>query len=147
MLTVEERTNTLNKLLRVELSAVETYRQALQKLIHDRHAIDLHRIEEEHLEAAYVLRQHVTQRGAQAPNDPGLWGMWAKVVEGIAQWFGPAAALQALKKGEEHGIKEYEKALQDSNLDPECQTLICSDLLPRARQHIPILDRLINAHE
>lgn len=144
MLTVKERTSSLNELLQGELSAVETYRQALAKMSADPQALDLRRIDEEHMEAAFVLRQHVLQRGAQLPNDAGVWETWARALEGTPILFGKEAALQALKEGEELGVKEYEKALQDTNLDTECQTLIRADLLPRARQHLAILDRLIN---
>jgi hypothetical protein len=144
MPTVAAPGGTLNKLLQGELAAVETYRQALAKMSHDPHALDLRRIEEEHMEAAFVLRQHIQQCGAQLPNESGVWGAWARAVEGTSILFGKAAALQALQKGEEHGIHRYEKALQDTSLAPACQTLICADLLPRARQHLSILNRLLS---
>jgi hypothetical protein len=57
--------------------------------------------------------------------------------------FGNAAALKALKEGEDHGIKEYERFLEDANADEECKNLARSQLIPQGRSHIPILDRLI----
>ena len=59
-----------------------------------------------------------------------------------AKLFGNAAALKALKEGEEHGLKEYQDALEDKNLPADCQTLL-RGLLEKQREHIPVLDRLI----
>ena len=143
MLSVEERTAGLNRLIRGELSAVETYRQALDKMKDAPEATELHSIMVEHRRAVQLLREHVHQRGGTPADSSGPWGAWAKLVEGAAQLFGNAAALKALKEGEEHGVKEYERFLEDENADQECKTLASTQLLPQARSHIPILDRLI----
>ena len=145
MLTVEERTAGLNRLIRGELSALETYRQALDKMRDAPEATELHSIMVEHRTAVQFLREHVQQRGGNPADSSGPWGAWAKLVEGAAQLFGNAAALKALKEGEEHGIKEYERFLEDENADQECKTLVQTQLLPQARSHIPVLDRLIDA--
>ena len=145
MLSVEERTAGLNRLIRGELSAVETYRQALDKMKDAPEATELHSLMVEHRQAVQVLREHVLQRGGQPADSSGAWGAWAKLVEGAAQVVGSAAALKALKEGEEHGIKEYERFLEDENADAECKNLVRTQLLPQAGSHIPILDRLIDA--
>ena len=145
MLSVEERTAGLNRLIRGELSAVETYRQALDKMKDAPEATELHSLMVEHRQAVQVLREHVLQRGGQPADSSGAWGAWAKFIEGTAQIFGVAAALKALKEGEEHGIKEYESFLEDDAADQECKDLVRSRLLPQARSHVPVLDRLIDA--
>jgi uncharacterized protein (TIGR02284 family) len=145
MLTTEERTAGLNRLIRGELSAIETYRQALDKMKDAPEATELHSLMVEHRNAVQILRDHVQQRGGNPASDSGAWGAWAKLVEGAASLFGNAAALKALKEGEEHGIKEYESFLEDENADQECKTLVRSQLLPQARSHVPVLDRLIDA--
>jgi uncharacterized protein (TIGR02284 family) len=145
MLAVEERTAGLNRLIRGELSAIETYRQALDKMKDAPEATELHSLMVEHRNAVQVLREHVLQRGGTPATSSGPWGGWAKLVEGTAALFGNAAALKALKEGEEHGVKEYEAFLQDENADQDCRLLVQSQLLPQARAHIPVLDRLIDA--
>jgi hypothetical protein len=45
-------------------------------------------------------------------------------------------------KGEEHGVEEYERALEGEYLDPESAALIRVSLLPRQRTHIAVLSRL-----
>jgi uncharacterized protein (TIGR02284 family) len=137
-------TATLNSLVRGELSAVETYEQALGKLEGTKGGPDLRRIREEHRHAADVLQEEVRRRGGQADQSSGAWGLFARAVEGTAKLFGNDATLKALKEGEEHGIKKYQNALQSEDLPAETQMLIDSALLPQAREHVPILDRLLS---
>src|SRR5206468_3898259 len=115
MLSVDDRTEGLNRLIRGELSAIETYRQALDKMKDAPEATDLHALMVEHRTAAQMLREHVKERGGNPADSSGAWGAWAKLVEGTAQLFGAAPALKALKEGEEHGAKSYEQFLEDPN--------------------------------
>jgi uncharacterized protein (TIGR02284 family) len=144
MISTEECTTGLNRLIRGELSAVETYRQALDKMKDAPEAVELHALLVEHRAAVQMLREHVQQRGGTPSTSSGAWGTWAKLVEGTAQLFGNAAGLKALKEGEEHGTREYESFLTDENADHECKRLVSTQLLPQARSHIPILDQLID---
>jgi uncharacterized protein (TIGR02284 family) len=135
--------DTLNTLLRGELSAVETYQQGLAKLGDTKGADELRRIHVEHRDAANTLRQHVHHHGGQPSTSSGAWGAFAKAIEGTAKLLGNDAALKALKEGEESGIKAYEKALEDKGLPADCGALIRSRLLPQTREHVPVLDRLM----
>lgn len=136
-------TSTLNSLLRGEMSAIETYRQALDKL-RDSDEIgveELRALQRDHRDAADALWHHVEKHGGQPSQGSGPWGAFAQAVEGTAKLFGNTAALKALKEGEEHGLKEYENALND--LPGECRGLAQS-LLARQRDHISVLDRLMD---
>jgi uncharacterized protein (TIGR02284 family) len=133
----------LNSLLRGEMSAIETYRQALLKTDGEPGSQELHRFERDHRDAAKELWNHIEQHGGKPSEGSGAWGSWAKAVEGTAKLFGNAAALKALKEGEEHGLKDYQSALENKDLAPECITLIRS-LIEKQREHIPVLDRLIS---
>jgi uncharacterized protein (TIGR02284 family) len=135
---------TLNSLLRGEISATETYQQALAKVGNEPEANELREIHHDHREAANTLRQHVHTHGGEPDQDSGAWGVWAKTVEGTAKLFGDKAAIKALKEGEEHGIKLYEGALKEPTLPTDCQTLIRSTFLPKTRAHVQTLDRLLS---
>jgi uncharacterized protein (TIGR02284 family) len=137
-------TNALNSLLRGEISATETYNQALEKFQGQPGEAQVRQLRDEHREAANALRQHVHHHGGDPSTDSGWWGAWAKFVEGTAKVFGNTAALKALKEGEEHGVKEYEEALE-ADLPADCRALIRDYLLPRCQAHIPVLDRLMSA--
>ena len=67
-------TATLNSLVRGELSAVETYEQALHKLEGTKGGPELRRIREEHRHAADVLQEQVRRRGGQADHSSGAGG-------------------------------------------------------------------------
>jgi uncharacterized protein (TIGR02284 family) len=145
MATVTTDTNTLNSLLRGEMSAIETYRQAIEKLgdVHDPLVEVLRAMQRDHRDASEALWKHVEQHGGKPSEGSGPWGAFAKAVEGTAKMLGNAAALKALKEGEEHGLKDYEDALNDKNLPADCQALI-RGLIPQQRTHITTLDGLIN---
>jgi uncharacterized protein (TIGR02284 family) len=137
--------SALNSLLRGEMSAIETYRQAREKVTPgEPGAAELERFQLDHRDAADALWHHIEQHGGKPSEGSGAWGSWAKTVEGTAKLLGNAAALKALKEGEEHGLKDYQDALEDKNLPADCQTLI-RGFLEKQRQHIAVLDRLIAA--
>jgi len=136
----------MNKLLRSELSAVETYQQALereqQKFGQEAELQRLNVILTEHQQAASELRTQIQQLGGTPVQDSGAWGTWSKIVMGTATLLGDKAALRALKEGEESGLKEYQEALQDPDTPPEVKTVINS-LLARQQAHIRTLDELM----
>jgi hypothetical protein len=145
MATTNDRTEKLNSLLRGELSAVETYRQAIDKVHIGRE--QLRRIQDEHIDAVNVLRQHITDRGGTPATGSGPWGVWANLVQKAANVVGPETALKSLKEGERHGIDEYEEAIQDESVEAECKSLISTTLLPRQREHLQMLDNLLKGQQ
>jgi uncharacterized protein (TIGR02284 family) len=142
-MTSEHTLATLNALLRGEIAATESYQQAFEKLGNDPMAINLRQIHVDHREAANALRQHVHSHGGEPDQGSGVWGTFAKLVEGTATAFGATTALKALKEGEEHGKSDYQDALQDAQMPEDCKTLIASRLLPQADNHIATLHRLL----
>lgn len=141
----EEEGGNLSALVKGELAAVETYKQALEKVPAEEGGAELRRIEAEHEEAVSLLQEHMSEGNLEVPEDSGLWGDWAKAVEGGAKVLGKKAAIKALKEGEEHGLHEYEDALRDETLDGEIRKIILSELLPRTKAHVNVLDKLLAA--
>jgi uncharacterized protein (TIGR02284 family) len=145
-MTATTNVETLNSLLRGEMSALETYRQAIEK-IQDNNApgaSELRALRQDHRDAADALWHHLEGHGAKPSESSGAWGSFAQAVTGTAKLFGNTAALKALKEGEEHGVKEYEAALKDEHLPEECKTLIQTKLLPKQKQHVSTLDHLMS---
>jgi uncharacterized protein (TIGR02284 family) len=139
---------TLNKLLKDELSATETYQQALAKLREDTglgELEDLMPIYENHKEAVSSLQALISRLGGTPCEDSGTWGTWAKIVQGGANILGKKAALKALQGGEKSGAEDYEEALQDTELPSDVRSLIETKLLPAQQAHIRTLDRLLDA--
>jgi len=136
----------LNTLLRDEISAVETYQQALDKLRDEPHVGEVQQISsicEDHRDSAMKLRERIIQHGGKPTEDSGAWGTWSKLVMGGAKLLGDRAALTALRQGEENGIKDYQEALQEADIPEDVRSLIQTTLLPRQQQHLNVLNRLM----
>lgn len=131
-----------NSLLRGELSAVETYDQAIDKFRDDPERRALEGIRSDHQRSVGRLRQHLIDMGARPATDSGAWGGFAQAVEGTAKLLGESPALAALEQGETHGIDEYEEAVRNPKVMDEIKTVIRQDLLPALSDHVSTLDRL-----
>ena len=134
-----------NSLLRGELSAVETYEQAIEKFSGGPEAAALQKIRAEHAESAAILRGHLHEMGAAPSDSSGAWGSFATAVEGTAKMLGESPALAALEQGEEHGISEYRDALDDGDVMEEIKSQIRSKLLPALESHLTTLKGLRTA--
>jgi uncharacterized protein (TIGR02284 family) len=134
-----------NSLLRGEISAIETYTQAIEKFRDEPEVALLEDIRREHVASANQLRENVHQMGGKPSNESGAWGAWAKTVEGAAKLIGDSAALKALQEGEEHGEKEYRAAIKDDGVLPQCRTMFETELLPSQLRHLRILRGLRKA--
>jgi uncharacterized protein (TIGR02284 family) len=138
---------TLNKLLKDELSATETYQQALNKLKEEVELAasqSLMPIYEAHKEAVSSLQSLIQRLGGTPCEDSGTWGAWAKIVQGGANMLGKKTALMALQSGEKSGVDDYKKTLQDTELPSDIRALIETQLLPAQQAHLRILDRLLD---
>jgi bacterioferritin (cytochrome b1) len=124
----DDRIDALNKLLRGELSAVETYGQALERLRTSTFAADLAECRRSHEERVELLRQQVVRLGGKPADTSGPWGGFAKLVEGGAKLFGEKAAVAALEEGEDHGLKLYRTEV--AKLDTVTRDLIERSLMP-----------------
>ncbi len=124
----DKAVNHLDSFLRGEISSVETYRQALDKIQDQRVRNELQNLLRSHQERCDLLRQRIVELGGSPSQGSGLWGSFAKLVEGAGKVFGVGPALAALHQGEEHGLNDYRRDLSD--LDPQSQELIRSRILP-----------------
>jgi len=142
MTTKSECAEACNELLKGELSAAETYKQALEKFSDQAEAAQLRALLTDHQDSIGILAENVRKMGGQPAKDSGAWGGFAQAVQGVSNLFGESAALSSLKKGEEKGKKDYQDALEDDALMPECKEIVRNTLLPRQEAHIQILGRL-----
>ncbi len=133
-----------NSLLRGELSAVETYTQALEKFDGDVARPRLELIRTDHHQSVSTLRQHLIEMGATPDDSSGAWGSFAKAVEGTAKLLGESPALAALEQGEEIGANDYRNALDNDDVMTSIKEEIRKLLLPRVENHINTLQGIRN---
>ncbi len=130
----------------MERSAVETYDRAIEKYASETAAVTgLRRIRDEHASAVTTLEQNVRDMGGTPETDSGAWGSFANAVQSAANLFGAESAIQALIAGEKHGLDDYEDAVSNDDVMPECKTMMETRLIPPIRQHIAELERLQDA--
>lgn len=134
----------LNELLKGEISATETYRQALEKVGDVPGASELRKNYTDHENAVATLRDLVMKNGGQPEISSGAWGAWAETVVGSAKLLGDKPALKALKEGEEHGHKEYQEALENKNVPTDIKDKIRSTFVPAQEQHIRAINKLMD---
>ena len=123
----------LNSFLRGEISAVETYQLALEKIDHISTARDELLVNlKSHQDRVMMLQDAIRMLGGEPATSSGPWGTFAKVVERGAKTLGEKATIAALEEGEDHGLKDYKKDIDD--LDYDCRSLVTDKLLPAQQQ-------------
>jgi hypothetical protein len=124
-------TNTVDKLnsfLRGELAAVETYRQAIDKLADKPEASTLNDCMRSHERRAEMLAAEIRRRGGEPAQGSGPWGTFAKLLEGSAKAFGEKAAIAVLEQGEDHGRDDYQRDTEE--LEPDAQSFVTAQIFP-----------------
>lgn len=119
----------LRSFCRGEMSAVETYLQAIETTKNEAILYQLRNNLRSHQERVQLLRRRIEALGGEVPDSSGPWGVFAKAVEGTASALGDKSALAVLEEGEDHGLADYRADF--SNLDVESQELIAQQILPQ----------------
>jgi hypothetical protein len=111
-----ELLDQLNSFLRGEMSAVETYQQAILKVPSLAARPELTECLNSHAERVRKLQSLIVEKGGEAADGSGAWGALARLIEGAATVLGERAAVAALEEGEDHGLREYRDHIH--KLDP-----------------------------
>ena len=139
---------TMDKLLKNELSAVETYLQVLTKF----------RAEENTSEAAFLLpiymghenavsslQNHIREMGDTPVTHPSNGGAWTKFIQGGKKMFALQTALPLLLEAEKNCAADYEQVLHNHQLPLSIRCLIEWKLLLIQKSHTRILDQHLDA--
>lgn len=123
----------LNSFLRGELSAVETYRMALDKLDKTSFArMQLQSCMGSHQQRVDILKGKITELGGTPADGSGAWGVFAQAVQGVSDVLGDKVAISALESGEEHGLADYRQDM--TKLEGDARQLIVEQLLPKQEE-------------
>lgn len=136
--------NTLNNLLKGELSAVESYAEAVLKVEEDSYIQKIFRqAQSSHIERAEKLRNAITASGGTPAESSGLWGSFAKLVTNTASGIGEKAIVNALEEGEDIGSNEYEWKILEIHGDSH--KFVRDELWPKQQATHKLLSRLAQA--
>lgn len=129
----DKSVDQLNSFLRGEMSAVQTYNIALEKIERTSTVRPmLETCQLSHARRVASLMQAIAARGGKPADSSGPWGMFAKVVEQSATVLGEKAAISALEEGEDHGLHDYQDDLE--KLDAVTRQIVVSELLPEQQR-------------
>lgn len=128
MADIQKNVEQLNSFLRGEISAVETYRQALEALKSSTYGSKIAECKQSHEQRIAILTAEIRRLGGTPAESSGAWGAFAKAVEGGAAVLGEKAAIAALEEGEDHGNADYRRDV--SKLDPGVRAVIEEKVMP-----------------
>lgn len=128
----EQSVDVLNSFLRGEISAVETYRQALEKVERPQIATQLQDCMQSHKQRVTLLSEQIRALGGTPSTNSGVWGAFAKAVEAGAKTFGEKAAIAALEEGEDHGRNDYRRDI--GKLDVTSRQVIENRVMPEQQR-------------
>jgi len=131
---------TLNSFLRGELSAVETYRQAIGHVDNDRVRDQLQDCMQDHEHRVSSIRDRITKLGGMPTDSSGPWGTFAKLVQAGADALGEKAAIQALEQGEDHGLADYQRDIDKTH--GEARRFVRTELIPAQKRTHDNLSRI-----
>lgn len=131
---------TLNSFLRGEISAVETYRQAIGRISDEGLRSQLEACQKDHEERVAAIRERIEKMGGQPAEGSGPWGIFAKVVQGGADLIGDKAAIQVLEEGEDHGLADYQRDVDQVHGD--ARRFVRMELLPKQKRTHERMSRL-----
>jgi len=138
----EKDIDKLNDFLKSEIAAVETYGQAIEKTGQSSTVVQrLVELRQSHATRAQLLRERIVALGGQPAEGSGMWGSFAKLVEGGAKAFGEKAALEALEEGEDKGLQEYRDEIDD--LSDNVRMFVASSILPEQQRTHDTLSRML----
>ena len=131
---------TLNSFLRGEISAVETYRQAIGHVSEGSARDALEDCLQDHEQRVEAIRDRVTKLGGTPAESSGVWGTFAQLVQAGADVLGEKTAIQALEQGEDHGLADYQRDLAKTHGD--ARRFVRMELLPAQKRTHERMSRL-----
>lgn len=122
---------SMNTLLKGEISAVESYSRAMEKIKDGKVADILQQAHDSHAERVNRLRSAIVESGGEPIETSGKWGGFAKLVTDTASAMGESAIVAALEEGEDVGSNEYEWKMLKIHGDN--RALIRDELWPKQK--------------
>jgi hypothetical protein len=141
--SIESTKNTLERLLRLELAAANSYDTAIRRLDAPAQQGQLDDVRRDHELAIGSIRNLLASMH-DVDGLPGLRvvGTLVRGVSGAFGMLGAPTLLRALRSAERALLGRLEKNGNDDRLVPEARALI-DELLPRARNHVHTLDHML----
>ncbi len=136
---------SMNILLKGEISAVESYVKALENVKDSKVAEILQQARDSHIFRVEKLRDAILNSGGEPIQTSGMWGSFATLVTGAAAAIGDAAIVSALEEGEDVGSNEYEWKMM--NVHGDNRTMLREELWPKQQATHKLISKLATEHK
>jgi hypothetical protein len=128
MTTTNKAMDRLKYLLQDEMSGIETYDKALASVKSEEVKTTLTALRTVHEERLKTLTTMVKDMGGEVPATSGLWGAFAKLVEGGAALLGDKAIVSALEECEVKSLADYKSDIEV--FDEAMHKIVFYELMP-----------------
>jgi len=128
MASTNKAADRIKYLIQDEMSAVETYTKALGSIKNDDVKTALTTLKVVHDERLKTLKAILKDMGGEPPASSGLWGAFAKLVEGGAALLGERAIVAALEECEVKSLADYKSDIEV--FDEALHKIMFYELLP-----------------
>ena len=126
-MTIDKTTETLDKLLELELAAAATYEAALEHLTDPKKRVALELNRMSHVTRASTLGQLVRSHGGVPSQSSSAWLSLSKLAERGASLFGDDAIISLLVEGEKALSSKMQMSLD--TLDDKMRTIVYGDII------------------
>jgi hypothetical protein len=142
--SIESTKNTLERLLRLEIAAANSYDSAIARLDAPEQQGQLDDLRREHELAASRLRNMLaSMHDLEKLPAQRMLGTLVRGISGAFGMLGAPTLLRALRSAERALLGRLEESSVDERLAPEARELITAQLVPPARSHVATLDHLL----
>lgn len=114
--------------LQDEMAAVDTYGKAIHSLKNESAKAALLEAKAVHEERVRLFQNTVTGLGGQVPSSSGLWGAFARLMEGGSELLGDKPIVGCLEECEVKLLADYKSDLEV--FDQAEHKMVLSELLP-----------------
>jgi len=108
----------LTKILCAEMSAVETYNQAIESFQNHDHKQQLAIARDCHVRRVDTLAGKLYEMGGSPTESSGIWGKTSRVLDAGGETISEKMTVALLEEGEERGIQQYRDLLATTAKDP-----------------------------
>lgn len=143
----EIKNEDINKILRGEISAVEAYEQVCEKIKEAPETYRLKKFGQDHQMAVDFWKKQARIAGKIPDTSSSIWGATVEAFVGLSKIVGEDTALIALKKGEQHGLHNYEDMLSSDKLTNSQKIEIRNVFIPQQKKHIESINALLKMNE
>ena len=133
----------LTTILKGEISAKEAYDQVMSQVDDSPEIERLKSMKKDHEEAVKFWKKQSRVKGNVPTSSSSIWGTIVKSFVGTSKILGDEKALEALKRGEEHGLSIYKDMLKSDLISDLQKVEITYRFIPNQKKHIESVNALI----